>query len=278
MNENELKTFSGKNIIITGAGSGLGKLLTDRISHFDCQLILLDINQSALLNTLNRFEHRQASFDSYKIDLSSKQEINKLTEEILKKYQRIDILFNNAGIVIGKSILETTQENIEKTFQVNTLAPIFLTKAFLPSMAKNNSGHIINISSASAFTGLPLLADYAASKAALHNFNDSLRLEIAEQNLNIHTTVIAPFYINTGMFHGVKTKFPFILPILNPNDVADKIYDAVISKKSRLILPWSIYTVFLTKLFPIKIYDKILKYLGIISSMKSFNKLNKKKD
>lgn len=261
---------SYKNILITGAASGLGKILAQKFSRFKTNLILIDINEKALLELKEELKELPSSVDTHIIDLSDTSNIGQHLKTIQNNYPHIDLLINNAGIVFSEKITNINQNHLEKTFAINTLSPILLINFFLPEMIKKNNGHIVNITSASSFTGVPKLSTYAASKAALENFNESLRLEVQESAKNITITSVAPFFIDTGMFKGVKTKFPSLLPILDPETVASKIFEAIIKRKPRVITPLFVYSVFLLKIFPVKIYDTLLKFFGINSAMDNF--------
>ncbi len=95
---------------------------------------------------------------------------------------------------------------IEKTFQVNTMAHLWLGKAFLPSMIEKNHGHVVTIASMAGKFGMAGLCDYCASKFAAVGFDESLRNELVHMGKdNVHTTVVCPYFINTGMFDGVQT-------------------------------------------------------------------------
>lgn len=121
------------------------------------------------------------------------------------------VLVNNAGIVSGKQILENNEALMKKTIEVNTIAHLYTIKEFLPDMIKNNHGHIVTISSLAAIVGSPGMADYSASKFGAFAIDESLRCEIKKMGWNINTTCILPNYINTGMFEGVKLRWPFYL-------------------------------------------------------------------
>jgi len=104
---------------------------------------------------------------------------------------------------------------IEKTIAVNTISHHYTVREFLPGMLEKNKGHIVTIASIAGHFGVNGLADYCASKFGAVGFDESLRMELKSLKSNIKTTCICPFYINTGMFDGVKTRFSWILPILN---------------------------------------------------------------
>lgn len=266
-----LMTFQNKTILITGATSGLGKLLARKISYANnVKILLVDIDKENLIKTKKELSAPNNQIFAYRIDLSKKKEVDYLCHAVEDKHDYIDILMNNAGIVNGLYLSDLTQEQIIKTFWINAITPILMTKFFLKKMVKRNSGHIINIGSAAAYTGVPQLSDYSASKAAIANFTHSLRLELKKSNRNIHTTLISPFYINTGMFKGVKTRFPWLLPIQSPDRIVKIILRAIENKEKRVITPRFIYTIFLVKALPIRAFDWVLNFFGINHSMDEF--------
>ena len=108
--------------------------------------------------------------------------------------------------------LDAADEEIERTFAVNTLALYWVTRAFLPGMIARRSGLVVTISSAAGLVGVAKQTDYSASKFAAVGFAESLRVELAKDDTGVDSVVVCPYYIDTGMFAGVKTKFPRLLP------------------------------------------------------------------
>lgn len=104
----------------------------------------------------------------------------------------------------------------------------------------------------------------------MYGFHESVRMELKKQRKKIATTVVCPFFIDTGMFAGVKTRFPLLLPILRPEYAVTRINKAIIAKKERLILPRFVYSVFLLKLFPVWLMDVIADFFGITHAMDQF--------
>ena len=234
----------------------------------------MDIDKEKLLRSKKLLTRPNNRILAFKIDLSKTKEVDYLCHSIKEKHSHVDILINNAGVVYGQYLGDLSNDQIMKTFKVNTVTPIILRKFFLKLMDRRNSGHIVNIASASAYTGVPQLSDYAASKAAIANFTHSLRLEIKRKKLNIQTTLISPYYINTGMFVGVKTRFSSILPIQDPDKVIKKMIRAIEKKQHRLITPRFVYSVFLVKALPIRVFDSVLGFFGINKSMDDFTGRN----
>lgn len=267
-----MTSFSGKNVLITGGASGIGRLMAHKIAARGGRVILWDINYSGLeelSEQLARWGYEAAVY--HQCDLSDRAEIQETARRVLAEQGTVDILINNAGIVSGKPLLELTDEAIERTFDINTLALFHTTRCFLPGMIARGSGHIVTVASAGGLIGVPRMTDYSASKFAAVGFDESLRVELKRMgHRGIRTTVVCPYFINTGMFKGVKTRFPFILPIMEPDDVASRIVHAVEQNKARLIMPPFVLTLFPTRLLPPGLFDQVVTFFGINHTMDDF--------
>jgi all-trans-retinol dehydrogenase (NAD+) len=138
-------------------------------------------------------------------------------------------------------------------------------------MIQKGAGHIVTVASAGGLIGVPKMTDYSASKFAAVGFDESLRVELKRLGYkNIRTTVVCPYFISTGMFKGVKTRFPFLLPIMEPDDVASKIVGAIEKNKERLLLPPFVLALFPTRLLPPVLFDEIVSFFGINHTMDDF--------
>lgn len=262
--------FRGKKVLITGAASGIGRLMTEKIADQGGQMILWDVNREGLTTLENELKQRNVKVSTYVCNLSDREAIYATAEEVHKDCGPIDILVNNAGIVSGKPLIEASDEEIIRTFDVNTLALFWTTRAFLPEMVQRNSGHLVTIASAAGLVGTARLTDYCASKFGAVGYAESMRMELKRQGLNIRTTVVCPYYINTGMFEGAKTRFSFLLPILEPEYVADKIVNAILKNHQRIVMPRFVLTSYLVRVLPVPIFDTVMNILGVSKSMDEF--------
>lgn len=124
------------------------------------------------------------------------------------KYLQVSLLFNNAGVLSGRSLLDTPDHMIERSFNVNVIAHFWTVKAFLPTMIEKDHGHIVTIASMAGYVGIAKLIDYCSSKFAAVGFDEALRLELEVMGVeNVHTTVICPYFIQaTGMFDDVNSR------------------------------------------------------------------------
>jgi len=262
------KDVRGKIILITGGASGLGLGMARKFADLGARLVLWDINEKALKEVHDELKSKNCDVTTYVCDVSDRTNIYAVADKVKKEVGQVDILVNNAGIVVGKPFLQTTDEQSEKVMKVNTMAIMWTVKAFLPAMLKS-SGHLVCISSAASHTGAPNLVDYCASKFAATGFMESLRQELLHQRVkNIKFTTVMPFYINTGMFSGVKSRFPF--PMLEQDYVVNCIVQSVLEEQVEVYLPWTTRARFVSRLLPVWVGDYIAASSGIAAAMDEF--------
>ncbi len=179
-----MKNFKGKTVLITGGGSGIGKLMGKLVLGKGSNLIIFDINAANLETTISEFS-KLGKVSGYRVDVSNPEEVARTASLIKKEQGEVDVLINNAGIVVGKYFYEHSIPDIERTININAMAPMYVTREFLPQMMKRNSGHICNIASSAGLISNPKMSVYAASKWALIGWSDSLRLELKQLNKHI---------------------------------------------------------------------------------------------
>ena len=265
-----MTNFKDKTVLITGGASGIGLLMAEiSVQKGASNLIVLDIDQHALQKMEGKFRSAGCAILNISVDITSEQELKQAISEIEKANLEVDILINNAGVVTGKNFANHSFNDIDKNMQVNSIAPMKLTSAILPSMINRKSGHIVNISSAASMLSNPKMSVYCASKWAMTGWSDSLRIEMEQENTGVKVLTVTPYYIDTGMFKGVKSP---IVPILKPEKVAQKIIRAIENDKIILRTPWIIYTLpFIKGLLPVRLLDLLVgKFFGIYHSMDHF--------
>lgn len=232
------------------------------------KVIIWDINQEKIDETVSEFSDK-GSVLGFNVDVSNIEQIEETAKKVKQEIGVVDVLINNAGIIVGKYFSEHSLSDISKTMEVNANAPMFITKVFLNDMLYQNSGHICNIASSGGILSNPKMSVYAASKWSLIGWSDSLRLEMIQMNKAVNVTTIMPYFINTGMFDGVKSK----LPILEPEATALKIIKAIEKNKKMLTIPGYLYR--LTRLgqaiFSINLFDWVAgSVFGIYKTMEHF--------
>ncbi len=249
--------------MVTGAGGALGSLMSDALLQAGATVLAVDITEEALAPYKNEHLH------FFRCDLSQAEQIARLEQDVKKANFSVDILVNNAGIVNGTYLSETSSEAIQKALYINLTAPILLVRQFEHDLEKNN-GHVVTISSAAGIVGVSRLSDYCAAKFGLFGFDEAMRVEWKKLGKKISTTVICPFYLQTDMFKGAKTKFPLVLPIMKPEKAVAKILTSVSKKKKRETFLFMIWSVWFLRLFPVTFFDFVSSFFGINKSMDEF--------
>jgi all-trans-retinol dehydrogenase (NAD+) len=260
----------GKNVLITGAASGIGRLLAHELAREGANLVLWDIAHPELKAVTEELRLEGANVFPYYPDVSDRESVYATAKQVQEDCGSVDVVINNAGIVTGKPLLEASDREIQRTFDVNALALFWTTRAFLPAMMERGTGHIVTIASAGGLVAAPRLTDYSASKFAAVGFDEALRLELGREGRDIRTTIVCPFYVRTGMFEGVKTRFAWLLPILSPEYVAAKIVKAIKQDRRKLVLPRFVYVVPAMRLLPTRWLDALVGFFGVSRSMDEF--------
>lgn len=250
----------------------MGRLLALKMARLGGKVVVYDLNAGALDAVVEEIR-AQTGREAYGFvcDVSDREEVYLTADKVHESVGPVDILVNNTGIVSGRPLMDLPDEKIEAVIRVNTLALYWVTKSFLPDMLQRGSGHIVTVASAAGLLGVDKQTDYSASKHAAIGFTESLRVELKKSGYSeIRTTIIEPFYVDTGMFEGVKTRFPRILPILEQDDVTDRIVKAVQKNRQELKMPFIVNLVPALRLFPVNVFDRVMDFLGVNASMDEF--------
>lgn len=265
------KSVRGEHIFITGAGSGLGRQMAFRFARLGAKISVTDVNLEGAKKVEEEIVKRGGEAVAIFCDVGRSESVKEAAETARAKFGEITILINNAGIVSGKKLLQNTEKMIEKTIQVNTVALHYTTREFLPSMIKANKGHVVNVASIAGHAGVNGLADYCASKFGAVGFDESLRMELRSMGSRVKTTCICPYYINTGMFDGVKSRMPWLLPILSEDYASRRIVNAILQEEPITFLPFSGSLLLVLKsTLPTSWCDFLSDIVGANSSMDEF--------
>src|SRR5690606_26750936 len=266
-----MSEIAGRHALVTGGASGIGRLVALRLAALGGRVTVWDLRPDALAAVVAELEKAgREPARGFACDVSRREEVYRVAAETIAAAGPVDILVNNAGVVSGRPLLEIPDEQIERTFAVNTLALFWTTKAFLPAMIERGRGHLVTIASASSLIGVARLSDYAASKWAAMGFDESLRAELRKTALALRTTVVCPYYIDTGMFRGVRSRFPRLFPILREDNVAERIVRVIQCVQRRVILPTIVRFLPLLRMLPVGAFDRIATFLGVNASIDEF--------
>lgn len=264
------KDISGRVVLVTGGGSGIGRLMCLRFARLGATVVTWDINQVGNKETVDMVKKEGHRAFAFTVDMSNREDIYDMARRTKEEVGPVAILINNAGIVSGTTVLNTPDAKIVKTFEVNVLAHFWTIKAFLPDMITMKEGHVVNVASLAGQAGTNKLVDYCSSKFAAVGLDEAFRVEMTVQGHAdyIKTTLICPYYISTGMFAGVLCK---IIPILEPDFVADSVVEGTLGNQEVVLLPWwTMFLIILKNLVPSKAFMKLAKAFGFNCSMDEF--------
>ncbi len=271
-----MSKIRGAHILITGAAGDLGRLLTKECLRLGAaRMSLLDVDAERLQVLKDETGALQTKVNIYPCDLSDSIQITETAKQIQEESEVPDILIHNAGILTNKPFWECSPDVLEKIITVNSTALFWLTRAFLPQMLSVNKGHIVTIASAAGLAASAGLASYPASKFAAVGFNETLRQELKQRNSAVRTTVVCPFYIATQMVPGVRSRIPFLLPVLKAERVTAQIIDAIQRDKKQVLTPWLLHAVPFLRILPVSVFDFVLRILGINQAANTIGNGNK---
>ena len=262
--------FENANVLITGGASGIGKIMGRMALEKGAScLIIWDINPQTIATAVSELS-KIGKVKGYIVDVSRNELVVEGYNKVVSECGEVDILINSAGIVTSnKTFDKQTADEIVRTININTIAPMFVTRAMLPGMIARNRGHVCNIASAGGMLSNPKMSVYAASKWGAIGWSDSVRIELQDMKSDVHFTTVAPYYINTGMFDGVKSR---IIPILKPEYVCKRIIRAIERNKSFRGIPFGFHFIrFWQFILPTRIFDWLFgEVMGIYHTMDKF--------
>lgn len=242
------QAVKGKTIVITGASSGIGLATTLKLAEAKAKLILIARNPERLEEVRDAVNERGGQAFTYRCNLTNMDSVEELTQRILEDHGPVDILINNAGRSIRRSIQNSYDRfhDYERTMQLNYFGALKMTMGLLPGMAEQQSGQVINISSIGVLTNAPRFSAYVASKSALDAFTRCAAAEYAD--LNIRFTTINMPLVKTPMI--APTGIYDYFPTLSPDDAAELVGKAIIERPKRVATRLGIFIQVLYNLFP----------------------------
>ena len=262
-----MSRFKNKRVLITGGASGIGRIMGKLALEKGAELIIWDINPQSIEETVTELQHL-GKVTAYVVDISNIDQIKTIATKVKLECGTVDILINNAGIVVGKYFDHHSTADIKCTMDINASAPMYVTAEFLSQMIIQKSGHICNIASSAGFISNPRMSVYAASKWAVIGWSDSLRLEMKMRKTGVNVSTVTPYYISTGMFAGVKS----LIPLLKPDKVAIRIVNGIERNRVLISMPFSMHFIRICQgLLSIQLFDWVAgSVLQIYKTMDHF--------
>jgi len=189
-------SLEGKIAVVTGAAQGNGKAISEALLRAGAKVVMVDIKKK-IIQSVNNFKSQKLSAYDFSCDLAEPEKIEELVDYVKKKFGKIDILINNAGVTFPHEPLQYPDDDWESTYKINLKAPFLLSKGFGKMMKTKRSGVIVNITSLNAELAFPNNPAYISFKGALRQLSKSLALDFGKYGIRVNS--VGPGYFRTSM-------------------------------------------------------------------------------
>jgi len=201
-----IKDFRDKVVVITGAGSGIGKATAKAFAAQGADLIVADIRGDRIAETVKEIEDLGGKAVGRELDVADRTQVEAIAKFVIEQRGRVDILYNNAGVGVGGPFEDISLEDWEWLMNINLWGVVYGVHYFLPYMIKRKYGQIINTASGAGLCAIPGLSPYVASKFAVVGFCEALRAELKRHNIGV--SAVCPGIINTNITKDSRVHMP----------------------------------------------------------------------
>ncbi len=272
--------FEGKTVVITGAGSGIGRALALGFANEKSRVVICDWHEEGLKETLRLIEVAGNKAKALIVDVSDREAVIAFKESIIKEFHTVDILINNAGVSLGENYMESVEmADFEWLMKVNFWGVVYGTQAFLPHLKTRPEAWIVNISSIFGITAMGMNVAYSSSKFAVRGLTESLRMELIDfpnvTAISVHPGGIKTNIVRYGRHKDVNAanmtseRFDKVART-SPEDAAKVILKGIRKKKGKILIGKDAFVLnLLATLFPVS-YSIILRKLeGIMGGKRN---------
>ena len=248
-----------KVAIVTGASSGIGRATALALAKAGACLALAARRESSLLELAEEIRGSGRKALVLPTDVTRRDEVEALVQEVLSQWGRVDILIANAGEYIQGRIIDLDPADIQRSLDVNYFGGVYSIKAVLPHMLKQKSGHIVAVTSMDGKIGLPPDAPYVSAKFAMTGFCEVLRQEVSDHGITV--TNVLPGRVDTVMIEHLH--FSWVSPKISPENVAHSIIGAIRKRKPIVIVPPQAKLLYYINVFAPKLSDRLSRFFRL---------------
>ncbi|KAH8245533.1 hypothetical protein KR032_011466, partial [Drosophila birchii] len=223
-----LEEVSGKVVLITGTGHGMGKHMAQQYAKLGAIVICWDVNEQTNNQTVKEIQKSGGKAYGYACNVTKREELLELAQKVRKEHGFVHVVVNNAGIMPCHPLLEHTENEIRLMYDINVLSHFWMIQAFLPDMVERNEGSIVALSSCAGLFGLINLVPYCGTKFAVRGYMTALAEELRQKNPqnNVKLTTIFPYMIDTGLCKNPRFRFPSLFKLIPADTAAASIIEA----------------------------------------------------
>ena len=215
----DTSNLRGRTVLVTGAGSGIGRALALLAARRGADLVICDVDEPGLAQVETAVRERGRRVLARRVDVASRDEMRDFAEAVHAGMGAVDLLVNNAGVGLGAGFLDTELEDWDCILAVNVLGVVHGCHFFVPRMVERGAGgHVVNLSSMAGFFATPSLAAYSATKFAVLGFSEALREELRPHRIGV--TAVCPGMINTPITRNARARGSFADPAARDRAVA----------------------------------------------------------
>lgn len=234
--------FKDKRIVITGAGSGLGRAIALRFAHEGWRVCIADINDEGAAETLQLVKEAGSDGFTQHCNVREASDLQALAQQLRAAWGGVDVVVNNAGIASAGSVVDSRYEDWEIVMDINLMGVVRGCKELVPMLLEQGAGHVVNTASFAAIATPPAMANYNVSKAAVVALSESLRAETVDEGVDV--SVACPSFFKTNLSNSMVSPDPSMKKVVElimekmsvtAEEVAADIYDAVMSRRFMVI-------------------------------------------
>ncbi|MFD7073985.1 SDR family NAD(P)-dependent oxidoreductase [Nocardioides sp. NPDC059952] len=243
-----MKSFDDKVVVLTGAGSGIGRALAVNLAGRNARLALSDVNEAGLAETVELAKQAGArEIKSDLLDVADREAFKTYAEGVIAHFGQVNLVINNAGVALSGRVNDLDWEDIDWIMGIDWWGVVHGTKFFLPALIESGDGHIVNISSLFGLVSMPDQAFYNAAKYAVRGFTEALREEMLIDGHNVGVTSVHPGGIKTAVARSARVSakddqaatakfFDEKLAKMEPSRAAEIIVKGIEKKQARVLV------------------------------------------
>ncbi len=198
----ERMRLEGRTAVITGAGGGIGRAIAVSLARRGCHLALADVNEEGMSGTADLVRDYRVRVTRHRLDVADRDAVANFPALVAAEHASVDVLVNNAGVAVGGTFEQVSEEDFEWLFEINFWGVVRMTRAFLPLLRASGDARVVNLSSVFGLVAPPEQAAYAASKFAVRGFSEALRHELEGSGVGV--TVVHPGGVATSISENAR--------------------------------------------------------------------------
>lgn len=265
--------LAGRTAVVTGAGSGIGRAAAVALGARGCHLALVDVHAERLAETATRVAREGLRVSVHPLDVADRAQVQALPAQVLAQHAGVDLLFNIAGVGLGGTYEQVTDEDVAWVMGVNFWGTVWMTRAFLPALRASGDAQVVNVSSVFGMVAPAGNVAYSASKFAVRGFSEALRWELEDSGIGV--TVVHPGGVATNIANdarvpdGVdaaeverKRVFSNKRLRMSPARAGEIIVRGVEARKLRVLVGWDAVAIsILTRLMPVRYWSVLRRWV-----------------